>query len=77
MLTDLFDGFPCDPAVKRDKIYAVLRVKTNHIYKILRRKRRQISLIMDHRIIDRNSPDHGRAFCRELSAERRCIAMRG
>ena len=34
-LLDLFDGFLCDPAVKRDKVHAVLRVKTNHIYKIL------------------------------------------
>jgi len=74
---DLFDGFLCDPAVKRNKIHAIFCVHSYHIYKILCRQSCQISLVMDHTVIDRNSPDHNRTFAGQLATKRLGISMAG
>ena len=77
VLPDLLNGLSCNSAVKRHKIHTVFRMKPYHIYKIFCRQCGQISLIMNHAVIDRNGPDHNRAFSGQLLPERLRVAVTG
>ena len=77
VLFDLVYGVPRDAAVKRNKIHAVFSMQPHHVYQVLRGKRREISLVVDDRIVYRDRADHGGALRRELPSERDRIAVRG
>src|SRR5699024_3912367 len=74
---DLFNGLTCDAAVQRHKVHAVLRVQADNVNKIFGGECGEISLIVDHAVIDRHRTDHDRAFSRQLLAEGLCVPMAG
>ena len=77
VLLDLFNGLARDAAVQRHKVHAVLRVQADNVNKIFGGECGEISLIVDHAVIDRHRTDHDRAFSRQLLAEGLCVPMAG
>ena len=75
MIPDLIDRLSCNSTVQSNEIHSVLRMQADYINKIFCRKRIQISLIVDNRIIHRHSSDHGRALAGQFSAERNRISV--
>ena len=77
VLFDLFDGLACDTAVQRYKVHTVFCMHTDNVDKILCSQCSQISLVMDHAVVNRNSTDHNRTFACQFLTERLCVAMAG
>ena len=75
MVTDLIDRLSCDSAVKSYEINTILCVKSYHIDKIFGCQCVKISLIMDNRVINRNSSDHGWTLVCQLASERNGISV--
>ena len=74
---DLFDGLAGDAAVQCHEIHAVLRVEANYVDEILRCQCRQVSLIVDHAVVDRHGSDHDGTFVGQLLAEGLRISVAG
>ena len=62
VLTNLFNCLTCNAAMKGYKIHTILSMQAHDINKILCSKCCQISLIVNHTVINRNSTNHGWTF---------------
>ena len=74
---DLVNCFSCNSTMQCHKIHTIFCMHAHNINKILCCQCCQISLIMNHTVINRNCTDHCRAFAGKLTAKRLRISMTG
>ena len=74
---NLLNGLARNAAVERHKIHAVLGMEPYHVNKILGGQGSEVTLVMDHSIVDRHCANHSRAFGCQLAPEGDGIAVGG